>query len=68
MATLKSCMLLTTAGDSDAQREGVVAFGNTLKIFVLVRVTEVAQRYTEHTVAFPWQQQLREPAAMFRYT
>jgi len=31
-------------------------------------VTDVAQRYTEHTVAFPWEQQLCERAAMLRYT
>jgi len=68
MATPSSRMFLTAAGDSDAQRETVVAVGDTINIFVLLTVTDVAQRHTEHTAAFPWQQQLRERAAMLRCT
>jgi hypothetical protein len=41
MATLNSCMLWTAAGDSDAQREGVVTFGSTLnKIFVVIDINK----------------------------
>jgi hypothetical protein len=40
---------------------------HTLKIFVFLTVTGVVKQYTEHIVAFPWRQQLRERSSMLRY-